>query len=243
MSRRIEADDPRRRLLVRALALGLFSAGLPGATRAQGLLGSRPGKLPPGQSIHSIGGEAFVNGERADLRTRIGPGDTVKTSPAGEISFVVGGHAMLVRGASTVVLEREPAAESRILTGLRLLAGALMSVSRDDRFRLRTSNATIGIRGTGFYAEADPERTYFCTCYGTTDIAALADPASRETITSEYHDRPVYILSDAPRGERIRTAPFISHTDQELALIESLVGRTTPFRFPKDSYGGPRRRY
>jgi hypothetical protein len=28
---------------------------------------------------------------------------------------------------------------------------------------------------------------------------------------------------------------FINHTDQELALIETLVGRTSPFVLPKDS--------
>lgn len=243
MSRPRDTDDPHRRLLVRALALGLLGAGLPSPGIAQGLLGSRPGRLPPGRSVYRIEGEAFVNDRTADLATAIAPGDTVRTGPGGEIIFVVGGHAMLVRGASTVVIEPPPKDEPLLVRGLRLLTGAILSVSRDTRFQVRTKVASIGIRGTGFYAEAEPDRTYFCTCYGTTDVEAQADPASRTTITAEHHDRPVYILADAPAGERIRTAPFINHTDEELALIEALVGRTPPFTFPKDSYGGPRRRY
>jgi hypothetical protein len=74
-------------------------------------------------------------------------------------------------------------------------------------------------------------------------VEAATDPASRETITAKHHDRPVYIVKDAPAGRGIRAAPFINHTDEELALVEALVGREPPFLFPKDSYGGPRRRY
>lgn len=48
-----EADDPRRRLLIQALSVRLFSALAPGGSaHAQGLFGSRPGKLPPSQSIY-----------------------------------------------------------------------------------------------------------------------------------------------------------------------------------------------
>ena len=54
---------------------------------------------------------------------------------------------------------------------------------------------------------------------------------------------PVYVLANAPAGKSIRPAPFINHTDQELMLVETLVGRTPPFVFPKDDYQGPRRNY
>jgi hypothetical protein len=106
-----------------------------------------------------------------------------------------------------------------------------------------TPTATIGIRGTGWYAESDPEQTYFCTCYGTVDIAASNDPESKETVVSKHHDRPLYVLGKSAAARSIRSAPFINHTDQELMLIETLVGRTPPFVFPKDDYTGPRRDY
>ena len=130
-----------------------------------------------------------------------------------------------------------------VVSGLRVLTGKILSVFPSGRpVRMTTRNASIGIRGTGVYMESDPEQTYFCTCYGTADIAAVSDPTSRETVVSSHHDRPLYILAGEQPGRNIRLAPFIDHTDQELMLIEALVGRTPPFVFPKDDYKQPRRR-
>ncbi|HEU0188987.1 MAG TPA: FecR domain-containing protein [Gallionella sp.] len=246
MKRLNEAEDPRRRLLIQALAAGLFSSGLPGANvLAASIFGSRPTRLPAGQSIYSISGQATVNVQEATLETRINPGDTVQTSKDSEIIFVVNGnHSMILRGGSHLVMEpAKDAAGSLLINGLRLLTGKLLSVSRNTQMRIITSTATIGIRGTGFYVESDPELTYFCTCYGITDIAASADPESKTTVESKHHDRPLYILKDAGQGKNISKAPMINHTDHELALIETLVGRTTPFVFDNDAYSTPRRDY
>lgn len=239
-----EAEDPRRRLLIQALSLGLFSTALPGGQAlAQSIFGNKPSKLPAGQSIYRISGQALVNDKDANLQTPIKPGDTIKTAKGSEIVFVVNSNAMIVRGGSTVIIEAEQSSGSLIVSGLRMLTGALLSVSRNTPMRVRSSNATVGIRGTGFYIEAEPERTYFCTCYGQTDVASTADPESRTSITATHHDRPIYIVNDGGRGKNIRNAPFIDHTDQELALIETLTGRTPPFIFSDDAYTSPRRTY
>ena len=108
---------------------------------------------------------------------------------------------------------------------------------------MTTKNATIGIRGTGVYMESDPEQTYFCTCYGVADVSATNDPESKETVAAKHHDKPLYILGNEPKGKNIRPAPFVNHTDQELMLIESLVGRVPPFVFPMEDYNAPRRDY
>ena len=124
-----------------------------------------------------------------------------------------------------------------------MLTGKLLSVSRNSPMRVSTATATVGIRGTGFYVESDPELSYFCTCYGATEVASSTDPLSREVIAASHHDRPVYIAKDGAEGRKIRNAPFLNHTDQELALIETLVGRRVPFVFGKDNYTAPRRTY
>jgi hypothetical protein len=235
-------DDPRRRILIEALTLGLF-AGVPAGNAMAQIFGSRPARLPPEQSIYRITGSATVNGTPATLQTTIRPGDSVETGKGSEIVFVVGGHSMILREDSRLDLEGDKMQSSLLLNGLRLLTGKLLSVSRKEAFRVTTITATIGIRGTGWYAEADPEQTYFCTCYGAAEVTASNDPASRELVVSTHHDRPVYILAQADQGRSIRNAPFINHTDQELLLIETLVGRTPPFVFPRDDYGGPRRDY
>ncbi len=244
MNRFRETDDPRRRLLIQALAAGLFSTGLPGGRAlAANILGSTPAKLPAGQSIYRLSGKALVNGSAATSETRIGPSDTVETARNSEIVFAVGENAFILRGESRIVLEPAPKS-SVLISGLRLLTGALLSVFPPGKpTRIQTITATIGIRGTGVYLEADPQQTYFCTCYGTAEVTASNDAQSKDTVVSKHHDRPLYILADAKPGENIRKAPFINHTDQELMLIETLVGRTPPFVFPRDTYNAPRRDY
>jgi hypothetical protein len=255
-----EPDDPRRRVLIQALAAGLFAAGFPGSNAlAFNLFGDRPKKLPPGQSIYRITGQASVNGKEATMETRIKPGDTVQTAKGSELIFAVGTHAMILRSDSHLVLEagqQYPASANKpeekssddspfslVINGLRMLTGKLLTVSRHSPMQVKTVTATIGIRGTGFYLEADSDLTYFCTCYGVTDVVASADPESTTTVVSYHHNRPLYITKDESQGKNIRNAPFINHTDQELTLIEALVGRTTPFIFPNDIYNAPRRDY
>jgi hypothetical protein len=235
-------DDPRRRMLVRLLTAAAISALPAGSALAQ-LLGSRPAPLPPGRSIHRMSGEVRVNGAPATSATRIGDTDTVQTGRGAEVVFAVGPAAYILRESSTLVLERLREGNA-LVNALRLTTGKLLGVfGRGNPRRLATATATIGIRGTGMYAEADPEQTYFCTCYGVTEIAANADPNAKKTVAAKHHDEPVYILAKAADGRSIRPAPFINHTDQELALIEALVGRTPPFVFPSGDYGGPRKDY
>ena len=244
MSNQDEADDPRRRILIQALSAGVLAGGIPVAeAQVANIFGSKPARLPPKQSIYRISGTATVNDKPANLETRILPGDTVKTGKDSELVFVVNTNAMILRGGSNVIIEAEKKEESLILSGLRMLSGALLSVSRNTPMRVRTATATVGIRGTGFYMEAQPDQTYFCTCYGATEVESNADPESKENIISKQHDRPVYIVQDGGKGKNIRNAPFINHTDLELALIETLVGRSPPFIFPNESYTAPRRNY
>lgn len=67
--------------------------------------------------------------------------------------------------------------------------------------------------------------------------AAQSDASSQVTVESRHHDAAKYVAA----AGRILPAPFINHTDDELMLIETLVGRTPPFALFDDSYGGPRR--
>jgi hypothetical protein len=236
---RKKSPSPRR-ILIRALALGL----LPAPALAQGLFGDRPARMPRGRSIYRLSGKVTVNGQDATLQTLIKTGDTIVTAKGAEVVFVVGTHSMILRGASTLTISpAAPAEDSFVVRSLKLLNGALLSVSTGTTLSLTTATANVGVRGTGFYVESEPERTYFCTCYGVTDIAAIDDAGSRATIEATHHERPVYILRSGEAGRKIRDAPFINHTDEELTLIEALVGREPPFVFPKDSYGGPRREY
>ena len=241
MSRQGESEDPRRRMLIQLLAAGAIT-GASAEAMAQ-LFGGRPSKLAAGRSIYRLDGQVTVDGRPATVSTNISGRATIETARNAEVVYAVGESAFILRGNSKVTLETAQP-DSTILTGLRLLSGKLLSVFAARKpMQLRAATATIGIRGTGVYMEADPEQTYFCTCYGVADVKANGDPESEETVAATHHDKPLYIVQGQPPGRNIRPAPFINHTDQELQLIEALVGREPPFVFPKADYSGPRRGY
>lgn len=237
-------DDPRdeqqrRRLLVWLMRRGL-AAGAFGALPAWGqVLGQRPSKLPPEQSVYRASGLCTVNEQPVTGGTRIAPGDALRTGRDSELVFVVGTTAMLMRADSQLLLQgRAPGGTP---AALKIDSGRLLAVFAPGQRSLQTATAAVRISGTGLYVEANAEQTYYCTCYGTADVSALDDPSSSERVVSKYHDKPLYIEAGAKnRGRAIRVAPFINHADAELALIEALVGRSPPFALGKDIYDRPR---
>jgi len=233
-----KTDDPRRKLLIGGLTAGVFSSILPASALADSIFGRRPSRLPAGQSIYRLYGNVTVNGKEANMKTAIGPNDTIETGKNSEIVFVVGGNSMILRSESKITMQGQKSETgSFLISALRILSGKILSVSRNRSMAIRTPTATIGIRGTGFYIEAEPELTYFCTCYGTTDVVANNDPSSKDTVEATHHDRPLFITAEKGKaGNNIRSAGYRDHTDQELMLIETLVGRTPPFVFSGGGY-------
>jgi len=222
-----EPDELRREFLIQALALGLF------ATSPLARAGQVPRQMPPGKSIFSLQGTLLVNGAAANLDTVISPNDKLVTGAKSQAIFVVGQDAFTMRSNTELQLSEE----GGLVGGLQLVTGALLSVFGKTRHQIDTPTATIGIRGTGVYVEAQPDLSYLCTCYGETTITSAQHPNNSESITSLHHDAPKYVTA---KGE-ILDADSINHSDEELLLIETLVGRETPFALFDDSYGGPKR--
>ena len=83
----------------------LSVGGLPSKTRTFGSVGSKPRKLPPGQSIYGLSGQVTVNDKEATLATQIKPGDTVQTGQNSEVVFIVNTHSMILRGDSKLLIE------------------------------------------------------------------------------------------------------------------------------------------
>lgn len=220
-----EAFEARRRALLRWLGAGFFMLGAAPAARA-GALGDTPRPLPPGRSIYRIEGDILVNGQAADQHTLIGANDRIRTGPDSHVIFAVGQDAFILRQQSELHLTGR---DGLIVHGLRIVTGALLSVFGKREHEVQTTYATIGIRGTGVYVEAEAERSYVCTCYGRTQITAEGAPEQTEHIVSVHHDAPRYIGGEG--AQRIQPAPLKNHTDAELALIEALVDRVTPFSF------------
>jgi len=230
-----DIDDPRRAFLVEALSLGLFaSANVAGIVQVSHALGDVPRKLPEGRSIFRLEGRVMVDGKIADINTKIGPNSLVNTGPDSLVIFVVETDAFVLRENS----ELQMGSSGILIEGMRILSGKILSVfgKREKTHNITTSTATIGIRGTGIYIESNPEISYVCTCYGHTRISANADPDVVEDVVTKHHDRPLYVLPEIGGRNLIIPAPVINHTDTELALIEELVGRETPFASFKGGY-------
>lgn len=210
-------SDRRRMLSMSAAVLALKMTWLRQALAA--------GSVEKG--VYRVRGDVRINGTPAKEGMDVKAGDVITTGPGSETVFVTGKDAFLIRANSRV--EVEGALGALVLTGLRVVTGALLSVfAPGEPKTLRTATATIGIRGTAVYVEAEETRTYVCTCYGEAEIVSTADPSARETVRTTRHEQPRYVMgTGAP--QMLMGAPVINHTDVELGMLESLVGRRTPF--------------
>jgi hypothetical protein len=180
------------------------------------------------EGVSRVRGDVRINGKPAQRGMVVKPGDTIDTGRDAELVVVVGRDAFLVRAGTRIELAGDAA--RLVVSALRVATGALLSVfAPNGRKRtIQTPTATIGIRGTGIYVAAGAMRSYICTCYGEAELVPVDDPQQAETVHTTHHDQPRYVYRKGmPR--MIEKAPVINHTDAELVLLESLVGRKVPF--------------
>ena len=201
----------RRSFLVASAALGASLLLPKGAAAAQ---------------VKVLQGDVRVNGKKASKTSAIRAGDTVETARGARVVFVLGEDAFLLRGDSKLMLERTSGGQTRVVTGLRLLSGALLAAFAPAVRRIETPTATAGIRGTAVYVEASKEQTYFCTCYGVVELRDKAG-IERKTVISGYHTPNMVFANPAERG-KMAEAEVKGHTDEELIMLERLAGRTSP---------------
>lgn len=104
-------------------------------------------------------GDVRVNGAPARQGMDVKAGDVITTGADSEVVFVTGKDAFLIRSNSRV--EAQGAIGALVLSGLRVVTGAVLSVFSPGESRtLSTPTATIGIRGTAAYLEVEESRTY-----------------------------------------------------------------------------------
>ena len=217
----------RRRWLKSMAALGLLGpAGISGLI--QEVLAK--GDVPTIAGINSAEGTVLVNGRLAKVGTPVKPGDRVTTGTNSFAVVVVGKDAYLLRDHSTVVLE-ESKSTPGVLDKVLILTGKVLSVlekrATDKRVQFRLPNATIGIRGTGFYVEIHEGRSYFCLCYGEAAIDGKG-MAEAKIVKTTHHESPLW-LDDRGGTMKAEKGPFMNHTDDELIMLEKLTGREPPF--------------
>ncbi len=207
----------------RSVLQWLAGGGFAGWATQVWAAGAQP--LPPG--IRQIKGDVRVNGQPAHMGRVVLPTDQVSTGRDGEVVYVMGQDAYLLRAGGVVDHVQEGAK-----VALRVLQGRLLSVFGPGAKQIQTATATVGIRGTACYVDATEQRVYFCLCYGRAEIVPLADPSQRLTVETRYHDSP-FVIGPTAGPYLLTPAPVVDHTDAELIMLEALVRRIPPFVTPK----------
>ncbi len=224
---------PTRRKLIRTLLMG---ACLTPAVMAVLKDSSAAAQEPIIQGFQTVKGDVRLNGRAAHVGQVVRPGDVCTTGTDGHCVIVIGEHVFLLREDSEIEFELEHFEEgldtSRSVTErIRVAAGALMGVFANTQATITTPLATIGIRGTGLYLEARKDRDYVCLCYGKAELTPNLKPQLAQNLDTFHHDAPRNIFKDplAHGGRVIAPEKMINHQDEELIMLEALVGRIPLF--------------
>jgi len=206
-----------------------------GAAGASGLISEAlaKGDVPPG--VARLEGTVTVNGRDAKIGTPVTLGDRVSTGRSSQAVIVVGSDAFLMRSATIIEVQGSQGTLSNMLVA----AGQVLSVFSKKPVAIKAASASIGIRGTGAYIEVNPDNSvYFCLCYGEALVEGPGMASAREVKTT-HHESPL-LLRDDGGIMKIEPGPFQNHSDAELILLESLVGREPPFmkdgKYPANKY-------
>ena len=213
-------ESQKRRELLRAIV----SSGALGAAGLSGFMSRAlaAGDVPGGTGIARLEGAATVNGQPAKVGTVVKMGDRIETAAGGKAVVVLKGDAFLMHPKTII----EVKGRDNSLAEMLVQGGRVLSVFSKKPVTIKAAVATIGIRGTGAYLEVDPAAVYFCLCYGE----ALVEGANMEakTVKTTHHETPLMLRET---GGIVRAEPggFKGHTDDELIMLETLVGREPPF--------------
>ena len=75
------------------------------------------------------------------------------------------------------------------------------------------------------YAAVTKDKLYTCTCYGHTDLIVGLE---REDVISKHHNAHIVTTNKAGNAQ-MKAFEVIDHNDDELRMLESLVGRKPSF--------------
>jgi hypothetical protein len=203
-------DFDERRLFLKGLAVGV-AGGLSGVI--QQVLAADA----PASGIQRLKGEVTINGASAKEGAVIKRGDVVATAADSEVVYVIGRDAFVQRADTRVSFAGDATASF-----MRVVTGGLLSVFGRGSKKITLPTATIGIRGTGCYIETEPARSYFCLCFGDVLLRPMKGKPLR--YKTRHHENPLWIEKGATTK-----AGVINHTDAEIIMLETLVGRGSPF--------------
>jgi hypothetical protein len=216
----------RRHFLKKLLALGMLP-GCGALATLQQALAQNSSPLP--QGIVSITGSVTIEGRIATQGMLIHAGQTVSTGPHATLTYIVGNNAFLQRENSIVKFGIDALTDF-----MHVINGRILSVFGSGNKQLQTPTAVIGIRGTACHLGVDPDKTYLCLCYGEIEVKLKNSKTPAFTLKATHHDRPLYLRHQG--NHPVENADMLDHQDDELKLLESLVGRVPPISYKSNPF-------
>jgi len=98
--------------------------------------------------------------------------------------------------------------------------------------KIKTTQGTIGIRGTVTYIEVESKfnRTYVCNCYGHTNLYNNKNQLIK-SLQSDYHN-PAIITASGLAEKSPYNIP-LNHFDDHIETLEQQAGRSPRWKLPK----------
>ncbi|CAA7624659.1 conserved hypothetical protein [Candidatus Terasakiella magnetica] len=216
----------RRLWLQRMIAAGIMGTLWRGGGR-QALALPAP---PPRSILHRRKGIVEINGVPADVGTPVASGDQISTGPDSEAVFVLGDDGFLLRADSQVTITDlgQDRTTGKAMRELTLVSGRVLSVFGPKQISLKTPLASIGIRGTAAYLESSPASMNVCVCYGHAVMTPEGAPKLAEEVENHHHETP-RVVFPGPNGPVMEALRIDNHSDDELIMLEALLGRVPPF--------------
>jgi ribosomal 50S subunit-recycling heat shock protein len=167
-----------------------------------------------------VKGDVFINGKKANSNMKVNLGDFVKTAKNSKVVFKIGEDAFMAKENTEFSIEQNDG-----IRKLNLVSGGVLAVfKKGDKTDLVTENMTAGIRGTGVYLESIDHKSYFCNCYGKTDVE-ITKTKQHKSLQATHHSM-IWVKED---GTLKVAKEMRNHTDDELRELEALVGRVPAF--------------
>ena len=119
------------------------------------------------------------------------------------------------------------------ITAISVVTGGILSLfgpKTGKGTKILSVNASASIRGTTTYFawQEQQQRTYVCCCYGHLDLAN--NDGGGTTLETTYHNAVIL-----PSGGGVEPAPYdapLDHFDDDIATLESHVGRAPRWKLP-----------
>lgn len=173
-----------------------------------------------------VEGKVTINGKKATAAMKVNLNDFIETGKASKVMFRINDDAFLAKEKTKMSIKE---GKNGIKT-LNVITGGVLGVfKKGSKYDLKTNNMTAGVRGTGIYLEKVDKKSYFCTCYGSTQVHSNK---AHQKLHATHHNM-VWIKPD---GTIKPAKEMRDHSDDELRALEKMVGRVPDFDKPKKSH-------